>query len=226
MKNKILLIIPALLLIICSIVLLSFNSSIKKTDSYKFKKEYEALNNKKDEYGEKYKKVNISINNPIIYSNYDEIFDILNNKTGVIYLGTPTSNDSREIINALFKVLKDNKINKLYYLDITNDKDYYTIEDNKLVYSKDQDGNKLKGTEEYKKMLSILDKYLPEYIIEFDGTTFNTSEKRIYEPTIIFVKDGKIVGVEYLIDKNNSYDIYNSNIEKMNKTTCNIGEEC
>ena len=51
------------------------------------------------------------------------------------------------------------------------------------------------GTEEYKKMLTILDSILDNYEIEDEnGNTINIGEKRIYVPLVIGVKEGKIVG--------------------------------
>ena len=60
-------------------------------DSLKFKEEYESLNGKDNGNGKNYLSIDIKSYNPISYSSYDEIFDILDKGTGVIYLGFPCS---------------------------------------------------------------------------------------------------------------------------------------
>ena len=59
-------------------------------DALNFEKEYEKLNNRVNSNNNKvYPTVDISSDNPIKYSSYDEIFQILESGTGVIYLGFP-----------------------------------------------------------------------------------------------------------------------------------------
>lgn len=47
------------------------------------------------------------------------------------------------------------------------------------------------GTDEYYKILELLDEYLNEYLDE-DGNSFG--EKRVYIPDVYAIKDGKILG--------------------------------
>ena len=51
-----------------------------KTDAIKFKEEYEKLN-------DEYQKVSIKERNPMIYSTLEEIYDVMDNGSGLIYLG-------------------------------------------------------------------------------------------------------------------------------------------
>lgn len=209
-------------------------------DSLKFKNEYESLNNKISYGKNKYNTMNISKNNPIKYSSYDEIIDIINNKTGIIYLGYPECPWCRSAIPVLLDAAKNNKINKIYYLNIKKERDSYIIEDGKLTLALDDNGKEIKGTKNYFRLLDALKNNLSDYIISFDGQDYEVGEKRIYAPSVIFVKDGKVLGihvstVESQIDpykklNNNQYeelyDIYESYINNMNSSACDINSSC
>lgn len=176
-------------------ILLLIACSNKESDAKKFKDEYESLNNKTSVSGHKIKSLKISSNNPIKYSNYDEIIDVIKNKSGVIYLGYPDCPWCRTAIPVLLEAAKDYKIDTIYYLNIKDDRDYYEVKDNKLVYQKDSNGKEKKGVKGYFKLLKLLDKELDDYIVkDSDNKEYNVGEKRIYVPLIIFVNDGKIIG--------------------------------
>ena len=240
MKQKILItLVPILGSILAILSYFKFINVDLSTDSVKFKNEYEKFNGV-EAYGQKYQELNISSTNPIKYSNYDEIIDIIENKTGVIYLGFPECPWCRTIIPVLFDAVNENKIDTIYYLNIKDERDSYVIENNKLVYEIDENGNEKKGTKGYFKLLSALDEYLTEYTISFEGETYETGEKRIYAPTVIFVKDGKILGIhvssvdsqtsgfDKLTDKQEEelYSIYENYILEMKENTCSSGSSC
>ncbi len=129
-----------------------------KSDGEKFKSEYEALNNENVN-------INISKNNPIKYVTLDEVFDIIQNKTGVIYFGFPGCPWCRNMIPVLFEAAKNNNIDTIYYF---NPRD--------IRKSDNEDYNKLK---------EILNEYLSED---------ENGQKVLYVPDVYFIKDGKIVG--------------------------------
>lgn len=129
-----------------------------KSDGEKFKAEYEALNNENVN-------INISKNNPIKYVTLDEVFDIIQNKTGVIYFGFPGCPWCRNMIPVLFEAAKNNNIDTIYYF---NPRD--------IRKSDNEDYNKLK---------EILNEYLSED---------ENGQKVLYVPDVYFIKDGKIVG--------------------------------
>lgn len=175
------------LLVIISLLFLSVSCKNNKSDAIKFKEEYESINGKKL-YGHKVKSLNISKNNPIKYSTYDEILDVIENKTGIIYLGYKECPWCRSAVPVLLEAASDYKIDTIYYMDIKDERDTYEVKDNKLVLTK-------KGTKGYYKLLKALDSELDEYVVtDADGNEYKTGEKRIYVPFIIFVLDGKIVG--------------------------------
>lgn len=202
-------------------------------DSVKFKKEYEALN-------ETSIKLNIDKDNPIEYTDYDKLLEIIENGTGIIYLGFPECPWCRNALPVLFDVAKENEVDTIYYMNILNERDSFVIEDGKLVYAVDEDGNEKKGTEGYHKLLKALDKHLTDYIVSFEGKEYKTGEKRIYAPSVIFVRDGKVLGIhvstvdsqenpkEQLTDKqyDELYGIYEDYISEVKGGTCSIGTFC
>ena len=220
-ENLLLILMPILIAFMSILGYLKLINGIN--DPIKFKSKYESLNNK-------YYKVKISKDNSIKYSSYNEIFDVIKSKTGIIYLGYPECNDCRFAIETLLNVVSDNKIKTtIYYLDIHNDRDSYTIENEKLVYEKDENNNEIKGTENYFKLLKVLDENIFEYILYIDDKEYDTKEKRIHFPSIIFVKNGKILGLEYAstdIKYKDLYNIYQDYISDMYSSTCdNLKEE-
>lgn len=240
-KEKILLIcLPILCALAAIIGYLKVINNNNNEDAIKFKEEYEALNGVEVTEDLKYSKLNISENNPIKYSNYDELLEIIKNKTGVIYLGFPECPWCRSALPILFDVVKDNDIKTIYYMNILNERDSYVVQDGELVYAVDEDGNEKKGTKGYFKLLKALDKHLTEYTVSFEGKTYETEEKRIYAPTVIFVRDGKVLGLhvstvesqksgfDKMTDeqKDELYAIYEDYILEMKNATCSSDSAC
>lgn len=121
-----------------------------KTDAIKFHNEYKKVN--KDNIYE--------------YETYDNIVDIINKKTGIIYLGFPNCDLCKEITPILNDVAKENSIDKISYYNFKDIRENNTLE--------------------YKELVNILS----DYILEDDE-----GNKRISAPTVIFVRKGNIVGV-------------------------------
>lgn len=156
----------------------------------KFKEEYEYLNNKVA-YGTKtYLELEITKDNPIKYSNADEIINVIEGKSGVIYFGYPECPWCRSAIPSLLSAAKESGIETIYYMNLKEERDVKTVgDDGKIIEEKS-------GSDEYKKLLKTLDKYLDDYVIEdIEGKKVNTNTKRIYVPLVVFVKDGKVIGL-------------------------------
>ena len=202
-----------------------------KSDSSKFKEEYESLNGQINEKNSKtYPEVIVGEDNPFVYSNADEIISLLSDKkTGVVYLGYNTCPWCRNIIAPLQASAKENNIGKIYYMDLKNERDQKGI---------DSEGNVItikEGSEAYKKLLVAFDEYLDDYNLTHDGKTVPTNEKRIYVPLVIFIKEGEVVGYHcdtissqkdpyVLLDEdgfNELKGIYNNYMEKL--ITCEEG---
>ena len=89
-------------------------------DSLKFKEEYESLNGTKTSYSDSnYRSVNISKRNPFVYSTADDILGMINNKeTFYVYFGSSYCPWCRSVVEEAINSSIDNKIDKIYYVDI------------------------------------------------------------------------------------------------------------
>ena len=184
----------------------------KGSDSIRFKKEYESLNAQ-----EKYIDVKIPEDNNVQYASFDDVMDVLNSGTGIIYFGFPECPWCRNALPVLLKAAKDNEVSNFYYYNAKSIRDEKVLKDGKVVTNK-------KGTDEYYK---LLDK-LSDVISPYQGLN-DDSIKRLYFPTAVFVMGGKIVGFhEGTVDSQEDpsknltskqekelLNIYNENIEKI-----------
>ena len=151
--KKVLLILIVLLLMGCS----SSKNIINR--------EYEDLN---DKY------LSIKVNdNDIEKINFNNISDVINS-TGLIYFCTPESNYCRNNINVLIDIVKDLEISKVYYIDVTGERDEF---DSNFNITKE-------GSNEYHDFTSLYSDYLVDinnhkYI--FDGDILLFSNNRIID---------------------------------------------
>lgn len=240
LEKKLYILLPILFVIAVAVGYFTIINTDNSKDALKFKEEYEKLNNTNAYSDKKYNELKISEDNPIKYSNYDEILNIIDKGTGIIYLGFPECPWCRSVLPILFDVASDNRIKNIYYLNIKNERDSLVVEDGKLVYELDDNGNEKKGTEGYFKLLKALDKYLTEYTISFEEEVYETGEKRIYAPTVIFVKDGKVLGLHVSTveshksgfdkmteeQKEELYSIYEEYILEIKNSTCSSNSSC
>ena len=91
-------------------------------DALRFKKEYEDVNGMiREKDGMLFNNVDIPEQNPIQYINIDEFVDILNNKSGIVFLSSPTCPYCRASISSLLKAAKELKMTTIYYYDISKD---------------------------------------------------------------------------------------------------------
>ena len=198
-------------------------------DAVKFKKKYESYNDKTIENNkDKYLKVDLDNENVYVYKTDEEIIDIINNETGVVYFGFAECPYCRSMVKILNDVAKDNKIDKIYYVDIENIRDSYEII-NKTI------AKITNGTSSYYKLLDILGDYLSDYIIlDDDGQEYNTGVKRLYAPTVVAVKNGQIIGFHEGTLEDATYNkklteeetkelktIYNDLLKQLSNEKCN-----
>lgn len=185
MKKKVVVIV--LLIIVLSIIgIYLYNKNNLNSDAIKFKEEYESYNHVTTDDGYTYPTVEVKKTDPIKYSTSDEVISILKDGTGIILFSTPDDPWSRNAIVPLLQASRNYENIKIYYLDISKKQDVYEAKNNKAVKTKD-------GTEEYYQMVDILKEYLSDYIINNDDDVINTNTKRIYTPTVIFVKDKEVI---------------------------------
>lgn len=163
-------------------------------DSLKFKEEYESLNGTKTSYSDSnYRSVNISKRNPFVYSTADDILDMINNKeTFYVYFGSSYCPWCRSVIEEAINSSIDNKIDKIFYVDIWDGFHNEILRD---TYEIDSEGNVRKtknGTDTYYKLLKKFDNVLEDYTLTDDSShEVNVGEKRIFAPNFIYVENGK-----------------------------------
>lgn len=163
-------------------------------DSLKFKEEYESLNGTKTSYSDSnYRSVNISKRNSFVYSTADDILDMINNKeTFYVYFGSSYCPWCRSVIEEAINSSIDNKIDKIYYVDIWDGFHNEILRD---TYEIDSEGNVRKtknGTDTYYKLLKKFDNVLEDYTLTDDSShEVNVGEKRIFAPNFIYVENGK-----------------------------------
>lgn len=161
------------------------------TDAINFKNEYESLNNVvNDKSGKTIKEISIDTNNPVDILTEEETVSLLENGTGILYFGFPDCPWCRSMLPVLLKTLSNMSIDKLYYLNVKNMRDTLSLGEKNKVEVKEE------GTKGYYKILELLDDVLePYYLTSEDGKRIDTKEKRLYAPTVVAVKEGKIVDI-------------------------------
>ena len=174
-------------LICVGVVLANKDNMQAPASDTKFYDEYISYNGKEASNGKTYPKVTIAKNNLYYYASEDEIKELLDNGTGVLYLGFPTCPWCRNIVSVLNEAGIDYGIAKINYYNIKDIRSTITVNDNNELETK-------KGTDFYYQLLEKLDNYLEDYTItDKKDKTIKTGEKRLYAPTVIFVKNGEVV---------------------------------
>lgn len=151
MKKKIILLIILLIVLLTSgflVFRLNKDEEIIITDAEKFSEDY-----------------NITKDNLFVYKSLKEINKILENGTGIIYLGFPECPWCKAYVSYLNEVAKKENIEQIYYFNILNDRQ--------------------NNTEDYQNTVKLLEKYL-----KYD----EEGNKKIYVPAVIAVNKGEIVG--------------------------------
>lgn len=150
MKKKVIILLGVVLVIALGVLGYLYLNKEKNTnvDGKRFAEEY----------------TSVTEDNVFVYRNIDEIINILEHGTGVVYLGFPECPWCTAYVPYLNEVAQDNDVEKVYYYNILNDR-------------KENNDN-------YKKLVDILKDYL-----KFD----EEGNKRIYAPSVIAVKNGEII---------------------------------
>lgn len=157
-------------------------------DGIRFRREYEILNGKTRNGNEEdlYLDVYISENNPIVYASAEEAAALLEKGNAVLYFGAPWCPWCRNIVPVLLESARESGIEKVYYVDVTNERDQYDWFSGRLVRS-------VPGSEGYFLLLHVLDAYLSPYqITDDEGQLEDTGEKRLLIPFIAVVRDDVI----------------------------------
>ena len=138
------------LVLICLVIglVLIFTNSEKVEDSELFASEY----------------TQVDEDNVFVYKSSKEIIQILENGTGVVYLGFPECKWCQAYVPYLDEVAKENNIDKIYYFNIREDRE--------------------KNTADYKKIVELTSDFL---LYNDEG------QKRVFVPDVYVVLDGEIL---------------------------------
>lgn len=125
------------------VAIMGFCSFCYYKDNIRFKISYEFLNLVEDSNG-KIVKVDIPIDNKIEYVNGKKLISILKEETGVVYFGYSACPWCRSVIGSLIDAVKEEKIGKLYYVNIKDDLSDVKEELFELLdgYLRDENGKK------------------------------------------------------------------------------------
>ena len=118
-----------------------------------------------EKFAEEYSK--ISDDNVFVYANIDEILEVLDGGSGIVYLGFPECQWCGAYVPYLNDVAKSVGVNEILYYNIREDRS--------------------NNSENYQKIVELLDGYL---------TDDEEGNPRIYVPAVIFVNNGTIVGFD------------------------------
>lgn len=171
-RGLVIFIVGVILLILCLWSTGTFN---KNSDALKFYSEYGNSST-------------ITEDNLYKYASKEEVLDLLDHKTGVLYFGFSTCPWCQTIVPILNQVASDNGQGEILYYDIKRDRNTLSLnEQGEVVTDKE-------STNFYRELLKELDDVASPYILTDDeGKEVDTGEKRIYVPLVVFVKEGKVV---------------------------------
>lgn len=157
MNKKYLLIVSVIILVLLgALFFIGGNKEKKLSDGERFAQEYEGIEE----------------DNVFVYRNIDEIINIMERGTGVVYLGFPECPWCHAYVKYLNEVAKEVGIEKIYYYNVLEDR--------------------TNNTENYQKLTKILKGHL-----QYD----EEGNEKIYVPNVSFHIEGKIIGNDYETSK-------------------------
>ena len=168
---------------------------VKTTDAMKFKKEYESLNGQANDAGVLHKEITIPEENPMVYATQEEVMEMLENGTGIIYFGFPECPWCRAALPVLLEAAEEELMTKILYYNNKDQRDTREL--------LETGGNQItkEGTSGYYAILNALGEFASAY----DGMNDETI-KRLYYPTVVFVYEGEIVGLQESLSSEEGVD--------------------
>ena len=177
------------MLLVCAAVLLSpagraLAAGEPEDAAALWKEEYESLNGEENGAGKLYPTVIIPEGLRVSFPTEEEVLGIFEDGTGILYFGFPECPWCRTLLPILTEVMERHPEIRLYCYDLRAERDEYRLEESGEILQIRE------GTAFYGSLLSILD----EWIGPYQGLN-DDSLKRIYMPTLVFLKDGVIRSV-------------------------------
>lgn len=126
--------------------------------------------------------------------NKEELFKVLDKEKAAIYIG-PYTKEYTQILKTFYNASKKNKISKLYYINIEEEKSILSY-NNEVIVEKE-------ATPFFDKLLDRLGSFTEIYTLYNQyNEPINSGYKTIYTPMVIFIKEGKILFTHYVKDIN------------------------
>lgn len=165
-----------------------YNNSVNH-DALMIKEKYERINDTVVEGmdGKKYQSVYIKSNAPIKNVTVKEAVEFIKEDKGILFIGYSECPWCRNALPVLLSASLEEK-KEVMYLDAKEVRDEFEVVDGKLKKTK-------KASKYYYELLELLDDYLDEYkVYDEEKKEYDTKEKRIYVPFVVFVNNKEIVG--------------------------------
>lgn len=182
-----------ILMLLVTLSLLTLTGCEKETEeSLAFKKSYESLNTKTNSLGNEYRAIKIESNNPFVQNTAENIVDMIKNEeTFYVYFGDEMCPWCRSVLEEAVASAKQNKIDKIYYVDIWDENHNEILRDKYTLNKKNKPEKETDGTDAYYELLEYFKDLLKEYTLKDEkGNTVEVGEKRIFAPTFIYVENG------------------------------------
>jgi len=128
-----------------------------------------------------FKDMYVSEDNPFRYVEFDEIIELLENGTGIVYFGFPNCPWCRNLVPVLTDAAIDFGVEDILYRNVWEDRNILELEDDEIVEVR-------AGHSGYYQVLEILGDLAPAY-----RGLEDESIRRIFVPAVVFVRDGEII---------------------------------
>ena len=182
-----------ILMLLVTLSLLTLTGCERETEeSLAFKKSYESLNTKTNSWGNEYRTIKIDSINPFVQTTAENIVDMIKNEeTFYVYFGDEMCPWCRSVLEAAVRSAKQNKIDKIYYVDIWDENHNEILRDKYTLNKKNKPEKETGGTDAYYELLEYFKDLLKEYTLKDEkGNIVEVGEKRIFAPNFVYIEKG------------------------------------
>jgi len=165
---------------------------VATADMLRFKEEYEELNGVESAGGRINQAISIPEFNLVRFVTPEEILEITESGTGLIFFGFPQCPWCRQMAPLLIDVALEMGLDTIYYIDLLAVRTTWELQDGVPVMTDP-------GHPRYQDLLTAFRPVIepmdlnPFHLTDPDGNRINTSELRIFVPTVVAIRDGEIV---------------------------------
>ena len=180
-------------MLLVTLSLLTLTGCEKETEeSLAFKKSYESLNTKTNSLGNEYRTIKIDSINPFVQTTAENIVDMIKNEeTFYVYFGDEMCPWCRSVLEEAVASAKQNKIDKIYYVDIWDENHNEILRDKYTLNKKNKPEKEIDGTDAYYELLEYFKDLLNEYTLKDEkGNIVEVGEKRIFAPNFVYIEKG------------------------------------